>query len=479
MRIACVQDNGINESLALVELVGLLKWQGHTVDLFLVDEEADYLAAVRRFCPDVLLVPADVGGHHRFRIVTGDLKATFGLPIISGGIYPTLYEDDCLEEPHVDYHIVGEAEMPLPLVLQRLRAGESPAGIPGVQGHHHGNFFRTAPGRPVEDLDSLPMPDRGLYYKYPFIRNFRLKRFTTGRGCSYKCSYCWNPLLQDIYPKGTRLLRRKSVDRVIAEVQHVRSIARLGSIHFSDDLFVTRKDWLEEFADRFPREVGIGFTCNTTFEGMKDWAIDLLAEAGCRAVGMAVESGSDETRKEILNRTLTNERALDVAEKMHRRGLKLVTFNMLGIPGQDEGDAMAALEINSRLNAFHTRVTMTVTFPKADILRRGAERHALADGTGQQADTLADYRDGWQWSRRTLDFHNLMYVYPLAVRYKALRPLVPLLFRLPRLPILQFFQFFSFWREKVFFDLDLQSTVDYWWHTRKAMPRTKNYATLI
>lgn len=479
MRIGCVQDNGINESLALTELAGLLKSRGDTLEVFLADEEPNLEQALHRFGPDALLLPADVGGHHRFRGLCEQLRRSFDCPFVSGGIYPTLYDEEFSRDLAVDYFIVGEAEIPLPQLLDALERGDDPSGIPGVCGKYQGKTFRNSPPKPVADLDSLPLPDRGLYYKYPFLRDFPLKRFTTGRGCSYTCSYCWNPVLQEAYPKGTNLLRRKSVGRVIEEVNHVRSLGSLRSIHFSDDLFVTSKAWLQEFAERFPREVGVTFTCNTTFEGMKPWAIETLAQAGCRAVAMALESGSDELRKEMLNRSLTNEKAAQVAEALGRSGIQLVTFNMLGIPGQSTEDALQSLELNASLKAFHSRVTMTVTFPRADIARRSKERALLQADTGATPEGLQDYTQGWQGRRESTAFHNLMYIYPLAVRWPWLRRLAPTLMRMPRMPMLQLFQLFSFWREKTFFGLDLLSLLPYYLHTYRSMPRTKNYVTLI
>ncbi len=94
----------------------------------------------------------------------------------------------------------------------------------------------------VEDLDSLPFPDRALVYERdPIAARGKIKHFLTGRGCPYNCTYCFNHALSEIYRGKGQRFRQRSVDNVIEEVRWVRDHYPLEFVVFVDDTFVLSK----------------------------------------------------------------------------------------------------------------------------------------------------------------------------------------------------------------------------------------------
>ena len=89
-RILFLQDNGINESLALAELSGYLVARGHTTRLLLEREERDLLRSAREYQPDLIVVPCNVYAHRWVLDLLHRLDAALpGIPVLVGGTHPT------------------------------------------------------------------------------------------------------------------------------------------------------------------------------------------------------------------------------------------------------------------------------------------------------------------------------------------------------------------------------------------------------
>ena len=62
-RVLFLQNNGINESLALTEVSAMLQRGGHEVLLLLEDEERQLSKQVSSYNPQIAIVPCHVAGH--------------------------------------------------------------------------------------------------------------------------------------------------------------------------------------------------------------------------------------------------------------------------------------------------------------------------------------------------------------------------------------------------------------------------------
>lgn len=482
MKVCIIQDNGLNESLALVEAVAYLRQRGHQFALFLESEERGGLEGrIREFAPDALLVPSDVGAHHWFHRMTAWLKQRFPLPLISGGIYPTFFTEEAFADPHVDYLVIGEAELPLADLLAGLEAGADVSRQAAVWGRAGGREFRNSTIRPIRDLDELPLPDRALYFHYPFIRDFSVKRFNTGRGCTNQCTYCFNPRYKTMFAAGMPYVRRKSVGKVIEEILDLQRLAPMRSIHFSDDIFITSKAWIEEFAEQYPRRVGIPFSCNCMVDHLSEPIIDCLARAGCRAIALGIESGDETIRREILRKYFTNADAIAAARRLREKGVLPFSFNMFALPGETPDDALKTVDLNLAMGTYHGRSNMTLVLPKTELARLARERGLLRDEEAEYVRTMPDFRDSREFTAVApeMDFRNILNLFPLVLALPRQAPRIKKWMRGKYRRIYKLFLWLALFRERKFFAPEWISAFRYYRHTGNPYQRTKNFASLI
>ena len=114
----------------------------------------------------------------------------------------------------------------------------------------------------MSDLPSLEgEPAPILPRKHARRVSGQLSSLDLGRGCPYQCTYCFNHAYYQIYKREKRGHQR-DVDHLCDEINWVAQNYRLEQVIFLDDLFIIFQDWLEEFAEVYPKRVGIPFFCN-------------------------------------------------------------------------------------------------------------------------------------------------------------------------------------------------------------------------
>jgi radical SAM superfamily enzyme YgiQ (UPF0313 family) len=169
-------------------------------------------------------------------------KEETGLPVVAGGVHPTLDPAGTLQVPYIDFVCIGEGEWVLVELAEALEGRGRVEDIESLWGRWRGREFST-PVRPlVEDLDTLPFPDRSIFDMSKMAPDQR-ERITVmaSRGCPYRCRYCSNHAQRKVYPNGDRYVRFRSVDNVLTEVEELAERADgVDHVRFDDDILTLR-----------------------------------------------------------------------------------------------------------------------------------------------------------------------------------------------------------------------------------------------
>ncbi|MBI4367519.1 MAG: B12-binding domain-containing radical SAM protein [Deltaproteobacteria bacterium] len=364
MRVLFIQNNGIQESIGVANLAGIIKAHGHECDLLLVSHTPDLLGAIERYDPGLIAFSALTGVHQSLIELAREIKARCRIPIIMGGPHPT-YSPDVVQEPSIDIVCRGEGELAFLELVERMEAGRDITDIRNLYVKTRDGVIHKNELRPPVPLDELPFPDRELYYKYAFLKNVPMKRFIASMGCPYPCTFCHEPVIRSMYRGKGNYVRRKSVPRTIAEIRYIRDRYLLRHVHFSDDLFFIRNsyEWLEEFAEAYAKEIGLPFCCNLRYDSINEHAATLLTKAKCFGVAVGLESGNEQLREVVIQKRVKNAHMVDGARLLRERGIKMLTTNMLGLPGETLDQAFETVELNMRLGTNYARANTFLLFP--------------------------------------------------------------------------------------------------------------------
>ena len=196
-------------------------------------------------------------------------------------------------------------------------------------------------------MDELPNQRLEFWDKKHFMKPYDGKMLMSGnfelsRGCMHKCHYCFNRYMQIGFDKEQvgAYRRNKSVDTIIREVLEQHKKYNFEIINFSDDNFLGRSfKQMEEFYERWEKEVNIPYWINTCIETLNEKNVPLLKKSKCAGIGIGMETGSEWVRRNILLKgNMTNQMYIDGFKLMAKHGIRSTCNVMIGFPGEYEED---------------------------------------------------------------------------------------------------------------------------------------------
>jgi radical SAM superfamily enzyme YgiQ (UPF0313 family) len=92
--------------------------------------------------------------------------------------------------------------------------------------------------------------------------------------------------------------------------------------------------------------------------------LKLLKQAGCTGLSLAIESGSEVVRQEILNRKTSEELIFRSIKSLGEEGFKVRTYNMIGFPyGATKNETKMNLEADLETLEFNVRLKEETGLP--------------------------------------------------------------------------------------------------------------------
>jgi len=347
--------------LGILYLASSLKKSGHNIFICEPSRE-DVFKKVEQIKPEMICYSLRTGFHRYYIELNKQLKNKFIFFSVFGGPHPTFFPE-MIEENGVDAVALGECEEALVDLANCLEKNQSYLGIRNFWFKIRDGVFKNEL-RPLEqNLDRLDFPSRSLLDDYKEIKFSVINNFITSRGCPFNCSYCFNHRLKEMYA-GQKYIRRRSVDNIIAEIKEVAAKYNLERIHFEDDTFNMDKDWLTEFAVKYPK---IPFKCNLRANLVDEEVVKLLKKANCISVTFAIEAGNDRIRNEILCRNMTKDQIIKCAGLLKKYEIKFITENILANPTSTLSDDIETLDLNIVCQPEYPTVSLLQPYPGTKI----------------------------------------------------------------------------------------------------------------
>ncbi|MBU1864494.1 MAG: B12-binding domain-containing radical SAM protein [Candidatus Omnitrophica bacterium] len=355
----------------MASLSANLKHDGHTVRL--IDLQAETLSQkalgtiLSKESPDIVGITAmtpTLG--MAFDIAQLSKSLLPKVPVVFGGVHPTVSPESVFEHTSVDFIVRGEGEEVLRLLFKQ--GIDNPENIPGVCWRQDDGTCVIAEKAPlIKDITKLVPPD---YTSFPveryveYIRDLRGIRgisMIVTRGCPYQCSFC------TVKETMGTLWRRLDPTYAVELMLKLCTDFDLEGIWFKDSIFNFSFDWTKTFAQALIAQKNpYQFQINTRVDLVRQEELSLLKEAGLRQVDLGIESGSSKSLQK-LKKNITRDQIVVSVKLLKRAGIQISGFFMIGIPGETEEDVAETISLVKELDLDRASVSIYTPLPGSEL----------------------------------------------------------------------------------------------------------------
>jgi radical SAM superfamily enzyme YgiQ (UPF0313 family) len=303
----------------------------------------------------------------RLKTVRPDMKIVLGGPGTTCTGSRKIFEDYISDL--IDAFVIGEGEQTLLDYLNALKNNSPVESIPGLLIHKDGRTNDFVHRPPLPDLDKIPFP---TYDEFQLEDELQSVIPVFSRSCIGNCIFCNVRALWGRY-------RRRSPENVFEEIKYLVEEKQITKYQFYDsaincdlqlleptcDLLIKSGYQLDWRALAMPRKN----TPSSLFQSMK--------QAGCRCLEIGVESGSNKVLR-IMRKLYNAEDAEEFIRGVHRAGIKVVVFLIVGTPGEDEKEFDETVEFLHRNKDYIDVISSINTF----MILEGAPIHSNPEKYG-------------------------------------------------------------------------------------------------
>ncbi len=262
-----------------------------------------------------------------------------GSLVIAGGPDAVNYAEEYLSQG-ADIVVIGEGELTLEELLPHLKT-EGPQEMEHIHGivykKENGEVVRTPARELIKDLNAQPFPDREAINIQRYVDVWREFHGTgsvsliTARGCPYTCKWCSHSVFGYTH-------RRRSVENVVAELQHIITTWGPDIVWYADDVFTMNRRWLEQLDEALS---GLGlrapFETISREDRLDERVVKTLANLGCYRLWLGAESGSQRIL-DAMQRKTSAENTRAMTHLLQKHGIEVGMFIMLGYDGEEIAD---------------------------------------------------------------------------------------------------------------------------------------------
>lgn len=438
-----------SEQLAITLLANMAKERGHRVNLafsaalfkdfripFLVRFFDDTDLVIRKLAgqqPDIVAFSCLTQSYQWMLGIAREIKKIYpDVVTVFGGVHVSAVPEVALENPEVDYVVVGEGEEAFFEILDAVQAKDFYRVIPNTRYFNPDGILVKGPQKGFKQgLDELPPFTKELWENDTIVTDNLITM--ASRGCPYRCTFCFNnffaELPDDRKNKG-KYVRARSVEHVINELKISKQrYKKIKYIDFQDDIFTVDKKWLKEFLTRYKAEIGIPFQCLTHPKYIDEEVAGWLKDAGCVWAQIGIQTMDDEFKNGSLRRYEKSSHIEKALAAMLNAGLKVKADHMLALPGepieaQENARKLYAQNCPTRIQSF-----WTCFLPGTELLQEAIAEGVVSKEQEERLNRGIDFfffnnpdniKDP-QLIKYYEDYQFLFKLYPLLPRFARLR----------------------------------------------------------
>jgi len=320
--------------------------------------------------------------------------------VIVGGVHVTIEYEDVMLDQGIDYAVIGDGEYVLRDLLRHLEGhGEMP--LVGLA-YRDGENLVAQPRAVIDDLDALPMPNYDLVRMEDYVAEsprvgpnrppeMPYVRLVITRGCPVGCSFC------QVESISGKRVRSPSAKKVVDELIYLRDRYGVKSFLIDDDNIVIKKKFFKELLRELSeREVGLSFLINAfAIFKLDDEMLNLMVQAGCVGINVAIESGNQRVMNDIVLKPLDLKTVPPLIKKVHDAGLFVIANFIIGFPGESWAEIRETIHYAEHCGADYVKFFVAVPLRGTQMWDIALEIGAITDEVGSGS--------SWRFSQITSD----------------------------------------------------------------------------
>ncbi|QFR48353.1 radical SAM protein [Sulfurimonas lithotrophica] len=382
------------------------KLTDYNIDIIDVEHKGysinDLIEIIRNSSIDIIGISAFISNYLFCIEFTKKIKDCFpNIKIVIGGPLPTSTPELVLDNCQVDVIVKGAGEMAFIDIVNNIK----------LDSYYYNSNNNVVIGYFPENMDDLPSPDWELmdYKSYHYLPPWSDFPILSSRGCPYKCNYC--------YKINGDVFKERSIDNLFEELLFVINKLERKTFMMQDDLFFVKPKRVINFCNKIiENKLDIKWSAISRIDLLNEEVAKLLSKAGCKSVGIGIESGSKDMLK-AMNKKLSLEKTAKNLAILRKYNIKAMPYVIIGYPGE----TLETLKETERFlidNKIYSGMTYAFPFPATELWNIAKERNMLPD--------LKDYAgrksfdvSKFQWNFTSIE-SNILHKYVESMKNRVL-----------------------------------------------------------
>lgn len=346
---------------------------------------------------------------------------------IVGGPHSTALPERTLEEYKAfDAVVVGEGEVTLLELCQRIKEGKSWSSVEGIAWRKNSHIIVESPRPLIQNLDCLPFPARDLlnlkvkrraHFSRGIAGDFlRVVDVASSRGCPNRCIFCAVNLSHS--QKG-EIVRFRSVTNFLDEVEQCQSRYNFNHIYIDDDTFTLNRERISQISQGL-KKMGLTWDCNGRVNIVIKDILKEMVDSGCQKISFGIESGSPRIL-ELIKKNITIAQIRDAFRWSKDVGLKIRegTFIIGSHPSETKEEIEMTIDLIEELDPDFICLSIIVPYPGTEVYKLMKEKGLI---TRERWEDYVMYGRLPQWRTEHFSAKELMRIQRYILRRFYLNP---------------------------------------------------------
>lgn len=300
------------------------------------------------------------------------------IKIILGGAHVHFEYEEVIKEDCVDFCVRGEGEYTMLELVNTIQNNGDLRMVKGITFKDKNGDVVVNPNRDfIKNLDEIPFPARDLMPLDKYNATVSLgggSPFTAilaSRGCVFGCRFC------SLYSMW-KVQRRRSVNNVLDEIEHVKKEYGVKYLNFVDDLLTLDNRWAIELFEGMNRRGlnDIKWDCNGHINVMSEELLRKMKKANCQCINYGIEFGN-QRMLDFSGKHFTIPQVRGTINLTNKVGIPIKGLFMMGYPTETKETLTDTINLAMSLKIDYLVVSIVAPFPGTKLYEYCKEHNIL------------------------------------------------------------------------------------------------------